>query len=108
MTVSRPAEGTHPASQSTSRLVCVSSFPPLPMKTRVRPQKKTKIDFYHIECVAGQLTKSQYPVFTIYVQKNCLPSAASCDAAWSFERVMDHELDTEVRQLSRIFSIDLS
>ena len=45
----------------------------------------------------GELTKSQYPVFTIYVQKNCLPSAASCDAAWSFDRVMNHELDTEVR-----------
>ena len=45
---------------------------------------------------SGQLTKSQYPVFTIYVQKNCLPSAPSCDAAWSFERVMDHQLDTEV------------
>jgi len=44
----------------------------------------------------SQLTKSQYPVFTIYVQKNCLPSAASCDAAWSFERVMDHSLDTEL------------
>ena len=45
----------------------------------------------------GQLTPSQFPVFTIYVQKNCLPSAASCDAAWSFDRVMNHELDTEVR-----------
>ena len=47
----------------------------------------------------GQLTKSQYPVFTIYVQKNCLPSAPSCNAAWSFERVMDHALDTEVGYL---------
>jgi len=46
----------------------------------------------------SQLTKSQYPVFTIYVQKNCLASAASCNAAWSFERVMDHQLDTEVRK----------
>ena len=54
---------------------------------------------------AGQLTKSQYPVFTIYVQKNCLPSASSCDAAWSFERVMDHELDTEVRSSSRLLNI---
>ena len=44
----------------------------------------------------SQLTKSQYPVFTIYVQKNCLASAASCNGAWSFERVMDHQLDTEV------------
>ena len=62
----------------------------------------------HSASVAGQLTKSQYPVFTIYVQKNCLPSAASCDAAWSFERVMDHELDTEVRQIPRLFIVDLS
>ena len=54
----------------------------------------------YTESFLDQLTKSQYPVFTIYVQKNCLPSAASCDAAWSFERVMDHELDTEVRQLT--------
>merc|ERR1719510_1979630 len=46
----------------------------------------------------SQLTKSQYPVFTIYVQKNCLSSAASCNGAWSFERVMDHQLDTEVRK----------
>ena len=47
----------------------------------------------------GQLTPSQFPVFTIYVQKNCLPSAASCDAAWSFDRVMNHQLDTEVRDV---------
>ena len=53
---------------------------------------------------AGQLTPSQFPVFTIYVQKNCLPSAASCDAAWSFDRVMNHQLDTEVSSL-RPFSI---
>ena len=49
----------------------------------------------------GQLTPSQFPVFTIYVQKNCLPSAASCDAAWSFDRVMNHQLDTEVRRLEQ-------
>jgi len=40
----------------------------------------------------GELTPSQFPVFTIYVQKNCLSSAAVCGAAWSFERVMDHQL----------------
>ena len=48
----------------------------------------------------GQLVDAnwgQWSVPTTYVQKNCLPSASSCDAAWSFERVMDHELDTEVR-----------
>jgi len=52
----------------------------------------------------GQLTPSQFPVFTIYVQKNCLPSAATCDAAWSFERVMDHQLDTEIRKRGQVDS----
>merc|ERR1719219_104989 len=50
----------------------------------------------------GQLTPSQFPVFTIYVQKNCLPSAASCDAAWSFDRVMDHHLvSTSIKSAKR-------
>ena len=40
-------------------------------------------------------------MFTIYVQKTCLASAPSCDAAWSFERVMGHELQTEVRKRGR-------
>merc|ERR1719219_2362467 len=52
----------------------------------------------------GQLTPSQLPVFTIYVQKNCLPSAASCDAAWSFDRVMNHQLDTEIRKRGQVNS----
>ena len=46
----------------------------------------------------GELTPSQFPVFTIYVQKTCLPSASSCGAAWSFERVMDRGLAAEVRK----------
>jgi len=43
---------------------------------------------------AGQLTPSQFPVFTIYVEKTCLPSASDrCSgSAWSFERVMKHAL----------------
>lgn len=52
----------------------------------------------------GQLTPSQFPVFTIYVQKNCLPSAASCDAAWSFDRVMEHQLETEIRKRGKVDS----
>ena len=51
------------------------------------------------------MIKSQDPGFgtswTTYIQKNCLPSASLCDAAWSFERVMDYELDTKVIQISR-------
>ena len=44
---------------------------------------------------AGELTPSQYPVFTIYLQKTCLASAATCNAAWSFERVMGHSLNVD-------------
>lgn len=44
----------------------------------------------------SQLTPSQFPVFTIYVQKTCLPSAQRCQAAWSFERVMNHALQSEI------------
>jgi len=54
---------------------------------------------------AGQLTPSQFPVFTIYVQKNCLPSADLCDAAWSFERVMNHQLDTPVTHFFNLKNI---
>lgn len=40
----------------------------------------------------GALTSSQFPVFTLYVQKNCLRDAPPCDRAWSFERVMGFEM----------------
>jgi len=52
----------------------------------------------------GQLSQSQFPVFTLYVQKNCLPSTPACDAAWSFERVMDHQLDTEISRRAQVGS----
>ena len=45
--------------------------------------------------VKGELTPSQFPVFTIYLQKNCLPSASLCKAAWDYERVMNHKLDIQ-------------
>ena len=53
---------------------------------------KTRASFF-----PGDLSPSQFPVFTIYVQKTCLKSASKCSAAWAFERVMDHEITaTEV------------
>ena len=59
----------------------------------------TKSEFIYMKnCVvfvSGELTPSQYPVFTIYLQKTCLASAGSCKAAWSFERVMEHSLAVE-------------
>ena len=51
----------------------------------------------YLSLFSGQLTPSQFPVFTIYVEKTCLPSAELCDAAWSFDRVMNYKLDAEVK-----------
>ncbi|KAK4326850.1 hypothetical protein Pmani_002650 [Petrolisthes manimaculis] len=50
------------------------------------------------------LTSSQFPVFTLYVQKNCLANAANCDRAWSFERVMGFELDGYSKRSQRVNS----
>ena len=53
--------------------------------------------FQSLKILSGDLTPSQFPVFTIYVQKTCLKSAAKCNAAWSFERVMEHDISaTEI------------
>ncbi|CAG7820247.1 unnamed protein product [Allacma fusca] len=38
------------------------------------------------------LIKSQFPVFTMYAQKLCLPSARSCNRPWAFEMVRGHVL----------------
>jgi len=35
---------------------------------------------------------SDFPVFTLYVKKQCLAEARTCDRAWNFERVIGHEL----------------
>ncbi|XP_066975682.1 uncharacterized protein [Macrobrachium rosenbergii] len=50
----------------------------------------------------GALTSSQFPVFTLYVQKNCLRNAPSCDRAWSFERVMGFELSGFTKKRRRV------
>ncbi|KAF0303133.1 hypothetical protein FJT64_024847 [Amphibalanus amphitrite] len=42
---------------------------------------------------ADPLTESQYPVFTMYVQKMCYAEAPRCDSAWAFERVQNHTLN---------------
>lgn len=48
---------------------------------------------------------SQFPVFTSYVQKNCLPSGPRCGkAAWSFERVLGHGIESDVRKRGQVGS----
>ncbi|KAL0274568.1 UNVERIFIED_CONTAM: hypothetical protein PYX00_002669 [Menopon gallinae] len=39
----------------------------------------------------GALTRSQFPVFTIYAQKSCL-GVKPCERAWCFDRVIGHQL----------------
>lgn len=40
---------------------------------------------------AGALSKSQFPVFTIYAQKTCL-GIKPCERAWCFDRVQGYKL----------------
>lgn len=53
-------------------------------------------------CV-GALTKSQFPVFTIYGQKSCL-SAKPCSRAWYVDRVQNYKLKTEVKRTVSVAS----
>nr|CAD7461044.1 unnamed protein product [Timema tahoe] len=46
---------------------------------------------------AGALTKSQFPVFTIYAQKSCL-GVKPCERAWCFDRVLQHRLQGHVKR----------
>lgn len=41
--------------------------------------------------VTGALTKSQFPVFTIYAQKSCL-GLRPCSRAWCIDRVQGYKL----------------
>ncbi|XP_018903348.1 uncharacterized protein neo [Bemisia tabaci] len=45
----------------------------------------------------GALTKSQFPVFTIYAQKSCL-GVKPCERAWCFDRVQAHRLNGYVQR----------
>nr|CAD7257703.1 unnamed protein product [Timema shepardi] len=45
----------------------------------------------------GALTKSQFPVFTIYAQKSCL-GVKPCERAWCFDRVLQHRLQGHVKR----------
>ncbi|KAH8247892.1 hypothetical protein KR038_011375 [Drosophila bunnanda] len=51
----------------------------------------------HADQLPGALTKSQFPVFTIYAQKSCL-SVKPCSRAWYVDRVQNYKLKTEVKR----------
>ncbi|KAJ8917975.1 hypothetical protein NQ315_011428, partial [Exocentrus adspersus] len=48
------------------------------------------------DVLPGALTKSQFPVFTIYAQKSCL-GVKPCERAWCIDRVQNYRLTGYVR-----------
>lgn len=52
----------------------------------------------------GGLTASQFPVFTIYVQKICLTNVPSCERAWTFEKVDGFAMDKYAKKRGRVSS----
>ena len=51
--------------------------------------------------IPGGLTTSQFPVFTIYIQKLCLPSP-TCRRAWTFESVDGYAMDQYAKKRGRL------
>lgn len=54
--------------------------------------------------ISGGLTASQFPVFTLYIQKVCLPAAPLCDRAWTFEKVANYGMDKYAKKRGRATS----
>merc|ERR1712241_736919 len=52
----------------------------------------------------GGLTASQFPVFTLYIQKVCLDSGKPCDRAWTFEKVSGFAMDKYAKKRGRVNS----
>ena len=53
---------------------------------------------------SGGLTASQFPVFTLYIQKVCLTGGKSCDRAWTFEKVSGFAMDKYAKKRGRVNS----
>ncbi|XP_053689043.1 uncharacterized protein LOC128738156 [Sabethes cyaneus] len=51
----------------------------------------------------GALTKSQFPVFTIYAQKSCL-KLRPCERAWCIDRVQGYKLNGHVKRTSQVLN----
>lgn len=52
----------------------------------------------------GGLTASQFPVFTLYIQKVCLAEGRPCDRAWTFEKVSGFAMDKYAKKRGRVNS----
>ncbi|XP_055529344.1 uncharacterized protein LOC129721151 [Wyeomyia smithii] len=51
----------------------------------------------------GALTKSQFPVFTIYAQKSCL-KLRPCERAWCIDRVQGYKLNGHVKRTAQVLN----
>ncbi|XP_038104913.1 uncharacterized protein LOC6036502 [Culex quinquefasciatus] len=51
----------------------------------------------------GALTKSQFPVFTIYAQKSCL-KLRPCERAWCIDRVQGYKLNGHVKRTATVLN----
>ncbi|KAM7364243.1 uncharacterized protein ACRADG_000814 [Cochliomyia hominivorax] len=51
----------------------------------------------------GSLSRSQYPVFTIYAQKSCL-GVRPCSKAWCIDRVQNYRLVEHVKSSQTVYS----
>lgn len=64
----------------------------------------TRVDFQMLlNLISGALTKSQFPVFTIYAQKTCL-GVRPCARAWCIDRVQNYRLDGHAKRVVSVTS----
>lgn len=69
---------------------------------------KTFLKFHIISIIficifLGALTKSQFPVFTIYAQKSCL-GVRPCARAWCIDRVQNYRLEGHAKRTHSVTS----
>ncbi|XP_044762472.1 uncharacterized protein LOC123319521 [Coccinella septempunctata] len=55
------------------------------------------------DILPGALTRSQFPVFTIYAQKSCL-GIKPCERAWCIDRVQNHKLTGYTKSKQQVSS----
>lgn len=98
---------------SWSRMSCKKFFVPIRNECLLNKKKpnrflrckfeiwsfcKNCIISYVIFCfLLGALTKSQFPVFTIYAQKACL-GVRPCARAWCVDRVQNYKLNKHAKR----------
>ncbi|XP_067616785.1 uncharacterized protein [Eurosta solidaginis] len=55
------------------------------------------------DVLPGSLSRSQFPVFTIYAQKSCL-GVRPCSKAWCIDRVQGYRLEDHIKSSQTVYS----